>query len=133
VLHSDCGRIAGNLVMRNGQKGIEVRSSVGVELSGNAVYANHSAGLWISAQPAGATTRIRDNRLAENGSGMAAAAGARLLLEGNDFTHQFPQFLSGDLAIQSNDVAQNLRGASPMELGGTLQPNAPPAENPCGN
>jgi parallel beta-helix repeat protein len=133
MLHSDCGRIAGNLVMRNGQKGIEVRSSQGVDVSGNAVYANHSAGLWVSAQPPGATTRIRDNRLAENGSGMAAAAGERLLLEGNDFSHQFPQFLSGDLAIQSNEVARNLRGKAPMVLGGTVVSAAAGAEDPCSN
>lgn len=133
MLHSDCGRIAGNLVMRNGQKGIEVRSSVGVEVADNAVYANHSAGLWVSAQPPGATTRILGNRLAENGSGMAAAAGERLLLEGNDFSRQFPQFLSGDLAIQSNDVARNLRGTSPMVLGGTIVSAAAADDNPCGN
>lgn len=134
VLRSDCGRIAGNLVMRNGQKGIEVRSSLGVTVEGNAVYANHSAGVWVSAQPAGATTRIRGNRLAENGSGMAAAGGERLLLQGNDFSLQFPQFLSGDLAQQSPEIARNLRGQAPLELGAVRRAAAAaPAEPACGN
>jgi poly(beta-D-mannuronate) C5 epimerase len=130
VLRSDCGLVSGNLVMRNGQKGIEVRTSHGVTVEANAVYANHSAGVWVSAQPAGATTVIRGNRLAENGAGMAAAAGERLVLEGNDFRYQFPQFVSGDLAALSNDIARNLRGTAPLVLGAA---SAPPADIPCAN
>jgi poly(beta-D-mannuronate) C5 epimerase len=117
MIESDCGRVVGNLVMRNGQKGIEIRASAGVEVAENAVYANHSAGVWVSAQAPGTVTRIRANRLAENGAGMSAAAGERLMLEGNDFSHQFPQFLSGDLANLSNEIARDLRGKAPLVLG----------------
>lgn len=131
VIGSDCGQVVGNLVMRNGQKGIEIRSSAGVRVEGNAVYANHSAGVWVSAQAPGTVTRIRNNVLAENGFGMAAASGQRLLLEGNDFTHQFPQFLSGDLAALSARIAQNIRGEGEMVLGDG--PAAAASEPACGS
>lgn len=113
---SDCGRIEGNLVIENAQKGIEVRDSRGAAVQGNAVMSNHSAGIWVSDQPKGAETLLAGNLLVGNGSGLAAAAGESLRLEGNDFTRQFPQFLSGDLAPQSAQIARNLRGDAPFIL-----------------
>lgn len=133
VIGSDCGRVEGNLVMRNGQKGIEIRASAGVEVADNAVYANHSAGVWVSAQAPGTVTRIRGNRLAENGAGMSAAAGQRLMLEGNDFTQQFPQFLSGDLAALSNEIARDLRGKAPLVLGDGSATATAAADPDCGS
>lgn len=116
LLKSGCGRIEDNLVIENAQKGIEVRASRGTAVQGNAVMSNHSAGIWISAQPAGAETLLAGNLLVGNGSGLAAAAGESLRLVGNDFTRQFPQFLSGDLAPQSAHIARNLRGEVPFVL-----------------
>lgn len=122
VIGSDCGVVAGNLVIKNAQKGIEVRSSLDAAVTGNSILNNHSAGLWVSAQKTEAMTFVRDNLLAENGAGVAAAAGASLLMEGNDFSYQFQQFLSGDLATQTTHMARDMRGAAAIILtaGGPL-------------
>jgi len=116
LLQSDCGRITGNLIIGNGQKGIEVRQSLAAVLRGNTVLSNHSAGIWVSDQPAGTQTLLQDNVLGFNGAGLAAASGADLLMTGNDFSGQFLQFLSGDLAPQSAHIARNMRGDTPMIL-----------------
>ncbi len=124
LIKSDCGLITENLVLDNDQKGIEVRTSLESEVIGNAILANHSAGIWVSAQVAGATTFVRTNVLAENGAGMSAADGASILLDGNDFSQQFQQFLSGDLAPQSAHIARNVKGSAVIVLtaGGTSAP-----------
>jgi poly(beta-D-mannuronate) C5 epimerase len=122
---SDCGRLHDNLVIDNAQKGIEVRASRGAELRANTVLSNRSAGLWVSAQPGGTETRLNGNVLAANGSGLASAVGESLRLEGNDFSRQFPQFLSGDLALQSRIIARDLQGRAPLVLTAAgLEPDA---------
>ena len=124
LIRSDCGRIAGNLVLDNGQKGVEVRISQNALVADNAIVSNHSAGVWVSAQPPGAITYVRDNQMAENGSGVSAAQGESILMQGNDFSRQFLQFLSGDLAPQSAAVARDMRGADAILLtaGGSWPP-----------
>lgn len=116
LVKSDCGRITDNMVFNNAQKGIEVRVSQQSQVQGNTILANHSAGIWISAQPRGAQTTLRGNILINNGSGLAGAQGEHILLDGNDFTRQFPQFLSGDLSTQSVTIADDLQGAAPFVL-----------------
>lgn len=128
---SDCGQLFENLIIDNGQKGIEVRSSLGAEVRDNTVLANHNAGIWVSAQAKGAETLLAGNVLAENGSGLAAAVGESIRLEGNDFSGQFPQFLSGDLSPQTAVIAGDLQGATPFVLtaGGKVVADAAPS--PC--
>jgi mannuronan 5-epimerase len=116
LITSDCGVVSENLVIGNGQKGIEVRSSDEAAITKNMIYDNHSAGLWISAQDNNAVTFMRGNLLAENGAGVSAAAGAAILMEDNDFSHQFQQFLSGDLATQTAHLARDMRGAAAIVL-----------------
>ncbi|MFT4960849.1 MAG: poly(beta-D-mannuronate) C5 epimerase, partial [Paracoccaceae bacterium] len=108
--HSECSRVISNLVMDNGQKGIEVRSSKESLIEANIVVSNHSAGIWVSAQENGTQTFVTANILGANGTGIASATGATIVLEKNDFTAQFPQFLGGDLALQSRHIAQNIDG-----------------------
>lgn len=129
LLASDCGRLDGNLVIGNDQKGIEVRASLGATLVGNAVYSNHSAGIWVSDQPPGAITALRGNVVAWNRAGLAGARGEGLLLDGNDFSGQFQQLLAGDLAVQTPEVARDLRGRAPFVLsaGGRRAAPADPA------
>jgi mannuronan 5-epimerase len=124
LISSDCGVVAGNMVIGNGQKGIEVRSSRDAAVTGNAILDNHSAGLWVSAQDVAAITFVRGNLLAENGAGVSAAGGAAILMEGNDFSRQFQQFLSGDLATQTTHMALDMRGKEAIVLtaGGPLVP-----------
>jgi len=116
LVSSDCGRVTGNLVIDNDQKGIEVRRSLDVQVSGNTILSNHSAGIWVSEQDAGAETVLSGNVLAFNGAGLAAARGERLLLQSNDFSAQYLQFLGGDIAAQTAHVALNMRGEVPMVL-----------------
>jgi len=116
LIASDCGVVSENLVIGNGQKGIEVRSSDEAAITNNMILDNHSAGLWISAQDGDAVTFMRGNLLAENGAGLSAAAGASILMEDNDFSRQFQQFLSGDLAAQTAHLARDMRGAAAIVL-----------------
>ncbi|NUB44842.1 right-handed parallel beta-helix repeat-containing protein [Fertoebacter nigrum] len=126
---SDCGQLFENLIIDNGQKGIEVRASLGAQVRENTVLGNHSAGIWVSAQPKGAETLLSGNVLAGNGSGLSAAIGEHIRLEGNDFSGQFPQFLSGDLSPQTALIAADLQGASPFVLtaGGKVVADAAPS------
>lgn len=132
---SDCGLILGNLVFDNRQKGIEVRTSRGAAVQGNTILSNHNAGIWVSAQPKDSETRLQGNILAENGAGLSAAVGEVMLLEGNDFSRQYPQFLSGDLAVQSGLIARDIRGEVPLILtaGGRADParSAPAPSDAC--
>jgi mannuronan 5-epimerase len=125
LIGSDCGVVAGNLVISNRQKGIEVRSSEEAVVTDNAILDNNSAGLWVSKQSSEAMTFVRGNLLAENGAGVSAAAGAAILMEGNDFSRQFQQFLSGDLATQTAHMARDMRGQEAIVLtaGGPLVPS----------
>lgn len=102
--------------MDNEQKGIEVRRSNDSMIEDNLVMSNHSAGVWVSAQIKSAQTFVSANILSANGSGIASATGATIILGNNDFTEQFPQFLSGDLTLQSRHIAQNLKGQEQIIL-----------------
>lgn len=122
MVGSDCGRILDNLVIQNGQKGIEVRTSLGTELHRNTIFSNHNAGIWVSAQPDGAETRLFGNIISFNGAGLAGADTENILMDGNDFSQQYQQFLSGDLAPQTTAVAEQMRGLSPFVLVSGGQP-----------
>jgi poly(beta-D-mannuronate) C5 epimerase len=111
-----CARVSGNYVIGNRQKGIEVRHSLAAHLDGNILVSNKSAGIWVSGQPAGAVTRIEDNVLDANGAGVATATAEAILLEGNDFTRQFPRFLAGDLGRQARYIASDITGRAPIAL-----------------
>lgn len=131
LAESDCGLIRDNLVIANAQKGIEVRTSTGSDVQGNTVLANRSAGIWVSAQPPGTQTLLQGNIIAANGSGLSAADGENILLDGNDFTRQFPKFTGGDLTLQSTHIALNMQGKTPFVLtaGGIAEPA--PSSSAC--
>ena len=116
VLRSDCGRVSGNYVVDNRQKGIELRSSLDSTVDNNTVLSNHNAGIWVAAQASGAQTWLSHNTLAANDAGIAGAVGESINLDGNDFSNQFPQFLSGDLAAQFQTIAMDLHGLKPSQL-----------------
>lgn len=124
LVDSDCARVSGNLVIDNAQKGIELRASLGSEVRGNTVYSNQSAGIWVSDQAPGTVTEIVGNVVAFNGAGLAGAGAGALLLEANDLSRQFQQFLSGDLALQTAHLARDMRGGAPLALtaSGRLDP-----------
>ncbi|MHA3976857.1 right-handed parallel beta-helix repeat-containing protein [Halovulum sp. GXIMD14794] len=112
--HADCGRIAGNLLIDNRQKGIEVRSGLGTKVAGNRVIANESAGIWVSAQDIDAVTFLDGNVMAANGTGLSSATPGQVYLSGNDFSNQFPRFLHGDMARHNRWIASDLKGAQPV-------------------
>lgn len=133
LTNSDCGRITGNLVIDNTQKGIEVRDSLESRIEANTVLSNHSAGIWVSGQQKGAQTWLANNKLAANGSGLAGAIGESIYLDANDFTQQYPQFLSGDLTAQFRSVALDLRGEKPIVLLSSDAVKHDPPKSTCAN
>jgi parallel beta-helix repeat protein len=133
VSNSDCEKINGNLVIDNTQKGIEVRDSLESRVEQNTILSNHSAGIWVSGQRKGAQTYLSGNVLAANGSGLAGAIGESIYLEANDFTQQFPQFLSGDLTAQFRSVALDLRGTKPIVLLASDSVKNDPPKTTCSN
>ncbi len=116
LVTADCARVYSNLVIGNQQKGIEVRDSLATILRQNTVFSNESAGIWVSDQPDGAQTEVTRNTVSFNGAGLAGANTAQLLMDGNDFSNQYQQFLSGDLALLTPDVARDMRGIAPFVL-----------------
>ena len=116
LITADCSRVYENLVIGNAQKGIEVRDSLAAILRQNMVFSNDSAGIWVSDQPDGAQTRLTGNIVSFNGAGLAGADTELILMEGNDFSKQYQQFLSGDLALLTADVARNMTGIAPFVL-----------------
>lgn len=116
VDRASCTEVIGNFLISNRQKGIEVRRSLDAYLAGNYLVDNKSAGIWVSGQPKRAVTRIAGNVLDSNGSGIATATAAAVLLEGNDFSAQFPKFFSGDLSPQARFVAADVTGETPIAL-----------------
>jgi mannuronan 5-epimerase len=135
LVSADCGRVYENLVIGNAQKGIEVRSSIAAELRLNTVYSNDSAGIWVSDQADGTQTRLTGNIVAFNGAGLAGADTALILMDANDFSQQYQQFLSGDLAQLTADIARDMTGAAPFVLasGGqaTILPDVSTNEGTC--
>ncbi len=128
---ADCSTVHDNLVIANDQKGIEVRSSLSVRLHRNTIFSNHSAGIWISDQAAAAQVLLTENLVAYNGAGLAGANTADILMAGNDFSRQYQQFLSGDLALLTPTVARDMHGTAPFVLasGTPFDPAQPLA--PC--
>jgi poly(beta-D-mannuronate) C5 epimerase len=121
---ADCSVVHDNLIIANDQKGIEVRSSDAVQLHRNTIFSNHSAGIWISDQRDPDQVLLTDNIVAYNGAGLAGANSAQILMAGNDFSRQYQQFLSGDLALLTPTVARDMRGTEPFVLasGATFDP-----------
>jgi poly(beta-D-mannuronate) C5 epimerase len=113
---ADCGTVHDNLLIANDQKGIEVRSSASIQLHRNTVFSNHSAGIWISAQDDTAQVLLTGNLVAYNGAGLAGANTAQILMQGNDFSRQYQQFLSGDLALLTPTIARDMHGAGAFVL-----------------
>lgn len=128
---SDCGQIEANLVLDNGQKGIEVRASPDARVTRNTVLGNHSAGIWVSALTDTNRTYLDANVLGANGSGVASAAGGDIVLRGNDFSAQFPQFLSGDVTADSHRIARDLTGTAEITLSSTGHKSDPGAVPAC--
>ena len=127
LITADCGRVYENLVIGNAQKGIEVRDSLAAILRQNMVFSNDSAGIWVSDQPDGAQTQLTGNIVSFNGAGLEGADTALILMDGNDFSKQYQQFLSGDLALLTADVARNMTGTAPFVLASAGQSTILPA------
>ena len=131
VIKANCGQVVQNHVLENRQKGIEIRSALGAVVDENTIVSNQNAGVWVSAQAKGAQTLVRRNRLAANGSGVASASGEYILLDGNDFTLQFPQFFSNELSPYSAEIAQDLTGKNVMVVSAAGRLNLLPANHDC--
>jgi len=116
VSKSTCAVVEHNLIMDNDQKGIEIRTGRNMIVRDNTVIGNNSIGIWVSAQEPGAKTLIDHNLLLGNDAGLATATGETVVMTGNDFTRQFPRFVSGDLSSQGRVIATNLKGETPMIL-----------------
>lgn len=121
LLDVNCGRVEHNIILDDRQKGVEVRSSDDALVHGNTIVGNKNAGLWVSAQTPDAVTYVTANLLRENGAGLATAAGARIALQGNDLSNQFPRLLDGDITQQFRTIIADMRGQMPilMHAGGS--------------
>lgn len=132
VQNSSCASVTGNLVIANDQKGIELRNAPGGSVTDNSVLSNHSIAIWISNQPTGAETRIAGNVIAFNAAGLAAGQGGTLVLQGNDLTRQYLQFVTGDLTPMSNSLARDIHGSAEIVLRtGTVDESGAPLAD-CG-
>lgn len=116
VQSSNCALVEGNLVIANTQKGIELRNAPGGRIEVNSVLSNESVALWVSNQPPGAESRLTGNIVAFNNAGFASAQGGTLVLQGNDITRQYLQFVSGDLAAMDVSLAADLRGTGEVVI-----------------
>ncbi|MGB1208506.1 MAG: right-handed parallel beta-helix repeat-containing protein, partial [Paracoccaceae bacterium] len=126
-----CGVIRNNVVLDNRQKGIEIREGHQMLIANNLVIGNRSPGVYLADQAPGETTLIRDNLFIGNGAGLGGASGQNFALVSNNFVKQFPRFVQGDLANQTDIIVQDLRGESPLVLsaGGPL--NVPVPDVAC--
>ncbi len=109
-----CGLVAGNLVLDDKQKGVEIRESINAVVRDNDIIGNRNAGIWISALPTANVTHITGNRIRENGSGLSTAQGGEVALVANDFRNQYPRFLDGEVTHQFREIAADLTGETPM-------------------
>lgn len=136
ILDSACARVAGNLVIANDQKEIELRAAPGGSVIANSVLSNDSIAIWISDQTTTAETRIADNVIAFNGAGLAAAQGGPLVATGNDLTRQYQQFISGDLVAMAKLFARDMLGRDDIRIvsgGMAAAAPGPEAQGPtCG-
>lgn len=119
----DCGVVAGNLILDDKQKGIEVRDSANTVIDRNDIIGNRNAGIWISSVQADNVTRVAGNLIRENGSGLSTAQGGEIALLGNDFRNQYPRFLDGEVTHEFREIAADLQGTRPlvMSASGTKQ------------
>lgn len=115
-LKTRCGLAQNNVILDNRQKGVEVRKSDGTVVNANLISGNGNAGIWVSAQGANARTLLSANILSSNGSGVSAATGAEILMNGNDLSGQLPRLLDGDIARLTRNVVEDLRGATALRI-----------------
>ncbi|MEO9684890.1 MAG: NosD domain-containing protein [Tateyamaria sp.] len=113
---TQCGLVAGNVILDNRQKGIEVRRSDGTVLRDNLIAGNSSAGIWVSAQARQARTALNGNILNANGAGLSTATSAEILLDNNDFSRQLPKLLDGDVGRLTHKMVADLRGSVPLRF-----------------
>jgi poly(beta-D-mannuronate) C5 epimerase len=116
ISRSDCVAIARNSILNNKKKGLEMRSSRGSQIRANDFMGNRSAGLFIGDQSEGTHTPIEGNVFVGNRTGLEAASAHKIVLNQNDFSNQFPRFLAGDMAAQSQKIVSDLRGQHSIEL-----------------
>lgn len=123
----NCGVVRNNIVIDNRQKGIEIREGARMVISGNYLIGNRSPGVYLADQAKDEATLIRDNLFIGNGAGLGGASGERFALIDNNFVKQFPRFVQGDLANQTDQIVKDLRGESPLVLtsGGPLNVPVP--------
>lgn len=114
----ECGRVVRNIILDDRQKGIEVRSSAHIVVSGNRIVGNKGAGVMVAAQLPHNVTYVTGNLLRENGAGLYAASGAGLALHDNDMSNQLPRLLDGDITQQFRAIVTDLRGKVPIVLDG---------------
>ena len=108
--NADCALVRDNIILDNEQKGVEVRASNGVEVTGNLISYSRSAGIWVAEQNDGARVYFYNNVLSENGSGISGATAEQIVLSGNDMSGQYPRILDGDLTHQFRALVEDARG-----------------------
>lgn len=116
VSKSDCVRVTSNRVIDSSQKGIELRTSRGSYVAGNAIYGSRSSGLFVADQTDSTLTAISDNIFVGNRIGLASASSNLLELQSNNFVDQFPRFFGGDLIGETQQILTNLDGKLPVKL-----------------
>lgn len=127
-----CGVVSSNVILDDKQKGVEIRSSKDALVDRNRIIGNANAGVWVSAQEPTDVTYVLGNLLRENGSGLSAASGGDLALEGNDLSDQFPRFLDGDITHQFRAIIADLRGEIPILLNsGGVRTASRPSRETC--
>lgn len=132
-LKTRCGLVKGNVFLDNAQKGIEVRKSNGTVVDSNLIAGHGSAGIWVSAQRPDARTLLRANVLIANESGVSAATGAEILLDGNNFARQLPRLLDGDIGRLTPNIAMDLRGSVSLRFKNGIADQGVEMMNLCGS
>ncbi|UWQ17942.1 right-handed parallel beta-helix repeat-containing protein [Jannaschia sp. M317] len=128
---SDCVTLTDLAILAPRRDGILLRAAQGARVTGSRIMDAGRAGLLIAGQAETARTQLSGNTLAFNRTGIETAAPGRLRLSGNDFTDQFPRFLSGDVQAQTPALLRDLTGAAPIVLAAGGVPDAPPPIQPC--
>lgn len=127
-----CGHVEMNVILDDKQKGVEVRSSEDTLVQQNRIIGNANAGVWVSANRPENMTYVLGNLLRENGSGLSAASGGNIAMQGNDLSDQFPRFLDGDITHQFRAIIDDLRGRKPILLdSGGVRPVSHLAPEDC--
>lgn len=126
-----CAIVAENTITGVRQKGLSVRSSTDIRLDANQLTGNGSDGIYVAEQSPNAVTVLTGNILTRNRSGLSGASAQSLILQGNDFSQQFPRILGGDLTARIQTVADDLTGERVLQItpGQSVEVSAIPA--PC--